>query len=252
MPPHHTSPLVHLANLSKEYREGGRTLRVLDGVGCRLDPGTFTAIIGRSGSGKTTLLNLLSGIDTPSRGEVIIGGRDLTHLNEEQRTLFRRHHIGIIFQFFNLIPTLTVAENIRFPLELSGASRERIENLPGEYLQRVGLDDRADTFPDHLSGGEKQRVAIVRALIHRPTLLLADEPTGNLDQETGRQVAQLLAGLVREEGLTLVMATHSLQLARQADQIFTLHRGQLMPGVVEEEPPLESHEITPQPSMPKR
>ena len=178
---------------------------------------------------KSTLLNLISGIDAPTSGSVLIREEaqpvNITGLNEHKRTLFRRRHIGIVFQFFNLIPTLTVLENVALPLELAGATeiRPRAQSL----LDRVGLGDRLDTYPDRLSGGEQQRVAIARALSHDPLLILADEPTGNLDEETGDTVLDLLLELTRDAGKTLVMATHAPEVAAQADRVLHLVHGKL-------------------------
>jgi putative ABC transport system ATP-binding protein len=191
-----------------------------------IDEGEFFVLLGKSGSGKSTLLNLISGIDLADSGEVWVNGIDITQLNDYQLTLFRREQIGIIFQFFNLIPTLTVLENITLPLELRGtkAGERRAQAL----LERVELADRADAFPDKLSGGEQQRVAIARALAHEPALVLADEPTGNLDEETGQQVLALLLELTRDAGKTLVMATHNPDIVPLADRVCRIHEGKLM------------------------
>ena len=225
--------LVRLDRLSKSYTEAGQERQVLEAVDCTFSVGQFTCLFGKSGSGKSTLLNLISGIDHPSGGRVFIredGGEvELTALQERQRTLFRRRNIGIVFQFFNLIPTLTVLENVALPVELAGEDRKghrRAEALLG----RVGLGDRLDTFPDRLSGGEQQRVAIARALIHDPVLLLADEPTGNLDEGTGEAVLELLLELSRDAGKALIMATHDQDIARFADSVFFLERGRLVTG----------------------
>jgi putative ABC transport system ATP-binding protein len=189
--------------------------------------GEFVAILGKSGSGKSTLLNLISGIDLADSGTICVDGIDMTALSERERTLFRRHKIGFVFQFFNLIPTLTVMENVSLPGELSGKpvreARERAEKL----LEAVGLQDRLDTFPDRLSGGEQQRVAIARALMNDPQLLLADEPTGNLDEETGKQVLALLDRLTRQAGKNMIMVTHSSEAAAYADRVLHLREGKL-------------------------
>ena len=223
--------LVRLDSLGKSYREAGQEKRVLEAVDCSIGIGQFICLLGKSGSGKSTLLNLISGIDRPSEGSVFIRENscavELTALNEHQRTLFRRRNIGIIFQFFNLIPTLTVLENVALPLELASGNRKghrRAENL----LDRVGLGDRLDSFPDRLSGGEQQRVAIARALIHDPVLLLADEPTGNLDEGTGDVILKLLLALSRDAGKTLIMATHDEDIASLADEVYFIERGQLV------------------------
>ncbi len=220
-------PIVQIRDLHKTYHEGDRSLPVLGGISLDIAAGEFFAILGASGSGKSTLLNLLSGIDSPDSGRILIEGRDITPLNDRQLTLFRRDHIGIVFQFFNLIPTLTVRENITLPQELSGAGIQAAKKRADDLLEQVGLGDRAGTFPDKLSGGEQQRVAIARALLHEPKLVLADEPTGNLDEDTGRTVIELLLRLTRGAGKTMVMATHSAEIARQADRLCRIHEGQL-------------------------
>ncbi|MGH2605225.1 MAG: ABC transporter ATP-binding protein, partial [Anaerolineales bacterium] len=184
----------------------------------------------RSGSGKTTLLNLIAGIDEPTHGEVRIDGVRLRDLTLGERAGFRRHHVGFIFQFFNLIPTLTVLENVLLPRELAGARGEAAKAEALDGLARVGLAGRASDFPDRLSGGEQQRVAIARALANRPRLLLADEPTGNLDQRTGDGVLDLLLERVREERSTLILVTHSHAVAARADEVLTIDNGVLVHG----------------------
>jgi putative ABC transport system ATP-binding protein len=219
---------IRLVGLSKRYQEGDRTRVVLDNVSAELGPGEFTALLGRSGSGKSTLLNLVSGIDRPDAGEVWIDGQNLTAMSDRGRTLFRRRHIGFVFQFFNLIPTLTVLENVTLPLELDGVTVRAARSVAGPMLQAVGLLDRAGTFPDRLSGGEQQRVAIARALIHDPAVVLADEPTGNLDENTGRAVLELLDRLTRQAGKNLLLVTHSPEAASWADRVFHIHEGKLV------------------------
>jgi putative ABC transport system ATP-binding protein len=208
---------ITLAAIRKIFQEAGRTRVVLDGVNVAFARGEFVAVVGRSGSGKSTLLNLIAGIDTPTSGDVVIGGVNLTRLNDRARTLFRRDHVGFVFQFFNLIPTLSVIENVQMTAALAGLDA------------RAGLADRAAAFPDKLSGGEQQRVAIARALAGDPELVLADEPTGNLDATTGAQVLGLLTRLTRERGKTLLMVTHSLEIAGQADRVFGMAQGKLQP-----------------------
>jgi putative ABC transport system ATP-binding protein len=227
-------PIVQIEELSKIYTEGGKTRAVLDRVDLEIQSGEFFVILGKSGSGKSTLLNMMSGIDAPDGGQICIDGTDITALDERQQTLFRRDHIGIIFQFFNLIPTLTVLENITLPGELKGAQRRLVEQRGRELLARVGLADRADAFPDKLSGGEQQRVAIARALVQEPALVLADEPTGNLDEETGQKVLALLLQLTRDVGKTLIMATHNPEIVPLADRVCRIHDGQLV--VTSQEP----------------
>jgi putative ABC transport system ATP-binding protein len=226
-------PVVTLHGLTKVYTEGSRRRAVLDGVDLTFARGEFVALLGHSGSGKSTLLNLISGIDSPTAGDVVIyepvrGATTLTQLRERDRTLYRRDHIGFIFQFFNLIPTLSVLENVTLPRELAGDDRQAVEAAALALLERVGLADRRDTFPDKLSGGEQQRVAIARALVHDPMLVLADEPTGNLDDRTGDVVLKLLLELTRDAGRTIIMATHNPDIARRADRIIEAHDGQLV------------------------
>jgi len=190
--------------------------------------GERVAILGPSGSGKSTLLNVISGIDLPDAGTVRVGEVDLTGLDERGRTIFRRERLGFVFQFFNLIPTLTVLENLLLPLELNGRlgaeERMRAEDLLGA----VGLGDRAGAFPDLLSGGEQQRVAVARAIVHRPRLVLADEPTGNLDEDTGRTVMGILDDLVDRDALTLLVVTHSRELASRMDRVLRVRHGKVV------------------------
>jgi putative ABC transport system ATP-binding protein len=220
-------PAVELRGLTKHYREGDSERTVLRDVNATLWLGEIAVFVGRSGSGKSTLLNLISGIDRPSTGSVLVNGTDLTTLDERARTLFRREHIGFVFQFFNLIPLLTVEENLLLPLDLLGRADARGRARAAELLDRVGLADRARAYPDRLSGGEQQRVAVARALVHDPALVLADEPTGNLDAETAKVVVELLDQLVRELGKTVVMATHSAEVVGSADRVFLVQHGQL-------------------------
>jgi putative ABC transport system ATP-binding protein len=220
-------PFIRLVALSKAYREGERRRVVLDVASAEFGRGEFVSLLGRSGSGKSTLLNLVSGIDQPDAGEIWVGDRELTRLSERERTLFRRHQIGFVFQFFNLIPTLTVMENVTLPLELGGVTVKAARAAAGPLLEAVGLLDRAGAYPDKLSGGEQQRIAIARALVHDPLLVLADEPTGNLDEATGGTVLALLDRLTRQAGKNLIMVTHSPESACLADRVFHLHAGKL-------------------------
>ena len=222
------TPLVELRSVTKAYREGDAERVVLRGVDATIRRGELCVLIGRSGSGKSTLLNLIGGIDVPTAGEIVVDGLPLARATEARRTLFRRHHVGFVFQFFNLIPTLTVEENLRLPLELNGRPRDAARARAGTLLAEVGLADRGPAFPEQLSGGEQQRVAVARALVHEPLLVLADEPTGNLDLDTGRQVLDLLDRLTRRAGRTLVMATHSPEVVGLADRIFRLQEGRLV------------------------
>jgi putative ABC transport system ATP-binding protein len=221
------TPLVELRALTKSYPEGGGERVVFRNLSAGIRRGETVALLGRSGSGKSTLLNLIGGIDLPTAGEVILDGTSLTGLSEQRRTLFRRRHIGLVFQSFNLIPTLTVMENLLLPLELNGRSGRPAHAAALELLERVGLADRAGTSPDRLSSGEQQRVAVARALVHDPFLLLADEPTGSLDAETGLRVLELLVGLARNDGRTMVVVTHSDIVARAADRVLAIRDGRL-------------------------
>lgn len=218
---------IRLVNLSKAYQEGERRRVVLQAASVEFVRGEFVALLGRSGSGKSTLLNLVSGIDRPDAGEVWVGGQELTGVSERDRTLFRRRQIGFVFQFFNLIPTLTVVENVALPVELNGARPRTARAAAERLLDAVGLLERAAAYPDKLSGGEQQRVAIARALVHDPELVLADEPTGNLDENTGESVLALLDRLTRQAGKNLLMVTHSAESAAWADRVFHLRDGKL-------------------------
>jgi len=217
--------LIQVRGLTKTYDQ--RRLVVLDAVDLDILTGEFLVLLGSSGSGKSTLLNLLSGVDRPDSGRIAVNGTDITTLSEHERTLFRRDRMGIVFQFFNLIPTLTVLENVTLPHELRGVSQRRGEKLALAMLERVGLADRAGEFPDRLSGGQQQRVAIARALVHEPMLVLADEPTGNLDEDTGRDVLALLLELTRDAGKTLIMATHNPAIVPLADRVCRVQHGKL-------------------------
>ncbi len=221
-------PVIRLVNVSKAYREGEKIRVVLKQASAGFGAGEFTALLGRSGSGKSTLLNLISGIDQPDEGHIWILGQELTRMSERDRTLVRRHNVGFIFQFFNLIPTLTALENVTLPLELAGTANREAATRALAMLAEVGLGDRGDTFPDRLSGGEQQRVAIARALVHEPEIVLADEPTGNLDENTGRIVMDLLERLTRARGHSLVLVTHSHEVAGRADRILHVRDGQLV------------------------
>jgi putative ABC transport system ATP-binding protein len=221
------SMLLRLESLSKSYIEAGQRHTVLKEVNVEFAQGEFTAILGKSGSGKTTLLNLISGIDLPDGGTLWLGSQNLSSLSDHQRTLLRRRSIGFIFQFFNLIPTLTVWENVILPLELNGLLDAAGSQRAASLLDEVGLGDRRRAFPDRLSGGEQQRVAIARALVHDPLLVLADEPTGNLDEDSGRQILALLDRLTRRVGKNLILVTHSLDAAGYADRILYLRDGKL-------------------------
>ena len=218
---------IELSGIHRAFREGEREHVVLDGLDLAIPAGETVALRGRSGSGKSTLLNLVGGIDAPDSGTVTVAGVDLTQLTEHERTLFRRRHIGFVYQAFNLVPTLTVADNVRLVLELNQVSADDTVARIRDLLDAVGLADRADSYPDVLSGGEQQRVAIARALSHEPDVLLADEPTGNLDESTAEAVLALLDTLVRKSGRTLLIATHSQTVASMCDRVLELHDGKL-------------------------
>jgi len=210
-------------DLTKEYQSGTSALAVLRDVNFDIPQGTFVSIVGPSGSGKTTLLGLLAGLDLPSRGSVTLDGADLTRLDEDARARLRGEKVGFIFQSFQLIPTLTAAENVQVPLELRGDADAAARAL--DLLTRVGLGDRTGHFPNQLSGGEQQRVAIARAFANRPRILFADEPTGNLDGSTGARIVELLDELNRESGATVVIVTHDLTLAEHAQRVIRLKDG---------------------------
>ena len=216
---------IQLNAVSKSYQEGSLKRQVLLNAQAGFSRGELIAIVGRSGSGKSTLLNLISCIDQVDTGQIMVDGVELTALQDRDRTLFRREKIGFVFQFFNLIPTLNVIENVMLPAELNNLSQSQSRKQAAEMLSSVGLGDRLDTFPERLSGGEQQRVAIARALVHDPLLVLADEPTGNLDEETGAQILALLDGLTRQSGKNLIMVTHSREAAAIADRILCLQDG---------------------------
>ena len=223
-----SGPSVEVINVRKVYPSGDGERAVLDGASATIGSGERVAILGPSGSGKSTLLNLLSGIDEPDQGTIEINGSDLRTLSETERTLFRRNHIGFVFQSFNLLPALTVLENLLLPLELIGRTGNEANERARSLLEMVELSKRADSFPDRLSGGEQQRVAIARAVVHEPSLLLADEPTGNLDEDTSHRLIERLEYLISIGKTTLVLVTHSRQLADRMDRALRLDRGGLV------------------------
>jgi putative ABC transport system ATP-binding protein len=221
--------VISLVHVTKKYEEAGVERTILNDVSIELGCGEFVVLLGKSGSGKSTLLNLIGGIDAPTEGDVRIDGRSITQMSDKERTLYRRNHIGFVFQAFNLIPTLSVWENVVLPVELSDDVQKRREGSvrAKRLLEQVGLSDRLATFPDRLSGGEQQRVAIARALANDPLVVLADEPTGNLDAENGAVVLQLLDTLTRQAGKNLVMVTHSEEVIGIADRVLRLKDGKL-------------------------
>ena len=220
------SALVDIRALTKRYPEGERERVVFSGLNLRVARGERLAVVGRSGSGKSTLLNLIAGIDRADGGSIEVDGEDITRLSETARTLFRRRRIGFVYQFFNLIPTLTVSENVRLPLELNGVAAAQARESANDMLSRVGLAGRGEVFPERLSGGEQQRVAVARALVHEPLLVLADEPTGNLDAATGKRISELIIERAAAAGATLVLVTHDPALAARAGRVWHLDTGE--------------------------
>ena len=211
--------------LRKTFGEGEAMVEALRGVDLGVRQGQMLAIMGRSGSGKSTLLTLLGGVDVPSSGQVLLEGIDLATLTDDERTLIRRHRIGFVFQQFNLLPILTAEENVALPLELDGVPAAEANRRAGEMLELVGMGTRRKHIPGKLSGGEQQRVAVARALVIQPAILLADEPTGNLDTANGKRVTRMLRNLVEQHGQTIVMVTHDPLVADQADRIIHLSDG---------------------------
>ncbi len=221
-----TSPIIQFIDVHKSYQNGAQPVTALEAVSLSLHAGDFATIMGPSGGGKTTLLNLLAGLDLPDRGQIILNGRKVSDLSDHDLTLLRRKEIGIVFQFFNLMPTLTVMENVELPLLLAHSSRtdgQRIKTL----LDYVGLWPRADSFPAELSGGEMQRVAIARALGHQPAILLADEPTGNLDSENGMKILDLMKQASTDFQTTVILVTHNPQVAKIGNRHFEIRDGKL-------------------------
>ncbi len=218
-----TKLAVEMDHVSKVYGSGPTEVAALGDVSLRLPPGEFVVVLGPSGSGKTTMLNLIGAMESPTSGTVIVGGNVLDGLDDAERTAFRRDHVGFVFQFFNLVPTLTAVENVQLIGELTGATREQCSAA----LEQVGLAGRLDHFPGALSGGEQQRVAIARAVVKRPALVLCDEPTGALDLETGRKVLGVLRDLTGEDDRTVVVVTHNAAIADMADRVITMHSGEV-------------------------
>ena len=218
--------ILKAAGLKKYYGKGEALVKALDGVDLEIERGKFTAIIGTSGSGKSTLLNMLGGLDTPSEGSIQIGNTELAKLNSEQATIFRRNHIGFIFQNYNLVPVLSVWENIVFPISLDG--RKPDEKFIMEIVRLLGVEKKLDGLPNNLSGGQQQRVAIARALASKPAIILADEPTGNLDSKTSDDVIGLLKMTSKEFNQTIVMITHNPEIAQMADRIVRIEDGRIL------------------------
>jgi putative ABC transport system ATP-binding protein len=223
---------IVLSGVEREFQSGDRVLSILAGIDLSVQSGETVAIVGPSGSGKTTLLGVMAGLDLPTRGEVRLGDTLVSALGEEERALFRSEHVGFVFQTFHLLPSLTALENVQIPLELRGGrggpNRTEIRRRGTDLLERVGLADRVHHYPGQLSGGEQQRVGLARAFASNPAILFADEPTGNLDRESGRVVADLLADLNKENGTTLVLVTHDESLARGADRLLRMDSGRIL------------------------
>ncbi len=216
--------IVRLDGVRRRYRRGGEEVAALDGVSFTVAAGEMVALVGPSGCGKSTTLNLVAGVDLPDSGSVVVCGRDLGHASEEELTLLRRRHVGVVFQAFHLMPNLTVEENVALPLALDGRSDDaRVRHL----LDRVGLWPRRGHFPPELSGGEEQRTAVARALVARPEVIVADEPTGNLDSQNGRAILSLLDELRRDSGAALLVATHDPEIAARADRVLSMRDGRL-------------------------
>lgn len=222
-----SNSILEVTNLTQQFRSGDRQLTVLDHVDFSVKKGTTCSVVGPSGSGKTTLLGLCAGLDRPSHGEVKLNGVKLGPLSEDERAEVRNRHVGFVFQTFQLVPTLTALENVMVPLELRGMKSSEVKKDAQKLLTDVGLSERLDHYPTQLSGGEQQRVAIARAFINKPKILFADEPTGNLDSETGHTIEQLLFDLNKANGTTLVLVSHDLSLAEQCQRIIRLKNGRI-------------------------
>lgn len=220
--------IIETSKLVKEYEQGDRTLRVLDGVDLEVQEGEFMAIMGPSGSGKSTLLNMIGALDKPTSGKVYIKGIDLSTLNDNQLAQLRNREIGFVFQFFNLIPRMDALGNVALPMAIAGASRKERKERAAKLLELSGLGDRMDHKPSELSGGEQQRVAVARALVNDPSVLLCDEVTGNLDSKTGDAIMQLLRALNKEQGKTFVLITHDPVVAQVTDRLVQLHDGTIV------------------------
>ena len=219
-------PILETVDLKKYYQLGESVTKALDGVNLAVEEGEFVAIVGTSGSGKSTLLHMMGGLDTPDSGRVLIGGKELSYKNQEKLAAFRRRHIGFVFQNYNLVPVLTVWENIVFPISLDG--RKPDKSFIMQVVKLLGLEGKLDSLPNHLSGGQQQRVAIARALASKPSIILADEPTGNLDSKTSDDVIGLLKRTSREFCQTIVMITHNLEIARMADRVVRIEDGHIV------------------------
>ena len=220
--------VLEARDIHKSYERGDEQIPVLNGLSVSLAAGSFTTLVGPSGCGKSTFLHICGAMDRPTSGEVRLEDASLTALNDDELTRVRRERIGFVFQFFNLLPTLTVEQNIGLPLLLMGRSAQPVSDLSGQWAERVGISHRLNHFPSQLSGGEAQRVAIARAVIHQPALILADEPTGNLDSETGRTILEVLMSVNRGSGTALLLATHDPAVAAAAGEMIQMSDGHIM------------------------
>ena len=237
-----TEAQVQLQNVTKTYQMGEVQVHALNGLDLSIQEGEFVVIVGPSGSGKTTTLNLIGGLDTPTSGELLVAGTDIAGYDQDALTAYRRDQIGFIFQFFNLLPTLTAGENVEFALELADREGQDVHQRARVLLDRVGLAERADHFPSQLSGGEQQRVAIARALAKDPPILLADEPTGNLDFRMGQKVLRVMRDLNQQEGRTVILVTHNTVIGRIGERVVHLRDGQVSDVKVNAHP-LEAGQI---------
>ncbi len=219
--------LMEIKNVKKIYREDGRSINAVNGVSFIIERGEFTAIVGPSGSGKTTLLNLLSGLDTPTEGNIILSGKSIKEMKDKEITEFRRDHIGFIFQSYNLIPVLSVEENIEYVMFLQGIEKKERHRRVLEMLKKVDLEGYENRLPNKLSGGQQQRVAIARAMVANPDIILADEPTANLDSHTGTELLEMMHSLNRETGMTFIFSTHDKMIMDKASRLIVLRDGQI-------------------------
>jgi putative ABC transport system ATP-binding protein len=220
-------PMLEMTHVTKTYRVGGQTVRALDSIDLKLIGGEFVSVVGPSGAGKSTLLHLLGALDRPDSGSILFQGSEVGDLNDQQQSEFRRHSVGFVFQFFNLLPTMTAWENIAVPKLLDGARMSKVKSRAMDLLELVGLAERAEHRPSELSGGQMQRVAVARALMMDPPLILADEPTGNLDTTTGAAIMALLTNVAHQDGRSVVMVTHNLEAASSTDRVITLSDGRI-------------------------
>jgi putative ABC transport system ATP-binding protein len=220
--------IIEIKDLTKIFKDSAQEICAVDNVNLEIAQGEFTAIVGPSGSGKTTLLNLIGGLDAPTSGGIFVDGKDISQLKEKEITAFRLHHIGFVFQAYNLIPVLTAKENVAFVMELQGRKRDEIEKRTTELLKAVGLGDRMDSRPAKLSGGQQQRVAVARALASTPKFVLADEPTANLDSKSAENLLEIMEQLNKKEGVTFIFSTHDQRIVAKARRIITLEDGKIV------------------------